>query len=104
VNQKQAGAVPWATLRGRDHGALRVLVFAILGYRDLEEIMTECEHVTIWRWVLRYAPVLNQRIRCELRHPIDSWRVDETYVRGAEIGLTCVGLWRRLAKRSTSCY
>ena len=31
----------------------------------------------------RYAPVLNQRIRRELRHPNRSWRVDETYVRVA---------------------
>jgi IS6 family transposase len=37
------------------------------------------DHVTIWRWVLRYAPLLNQRIRRELRRPNRSWRVDETY-------------------------
>jgi len=39
------------------------------------------DHVTIWRWVQRYAPVLNQRIRRELRRSNGSWRVDETYVR-----------------------
>jgi len=42
-----------------------------LSYRDVEEIMAErglsVDHVTIWRWVQRYAPVLNQRIRRELR-------------------------------------
>ena len=58
-----------------------------LTYRDLEEIMAErglsVDHVTIWRWVQRYAPVLNQRIRRELRRPNGSWRVDETYVRVA---------------------
>jgi IS6 family transposase len=58
-----------------------------LSYRDLEEIMVErgfsVDHVTIWRWVQRYAPVLNQRIRRELRRPNRSWRVDETYVRVA---------------------
>ena len=27
------------------------------------------DHVTIWRWVQRYAPVLNQRIRREIRLP-----------------------------------
>jgi IS6 family transposase len=37
----------------------------------------------IARWVLRYAPILSQRIRCEMRRPNCSWRVDETYVRGA---------------------
>ena len=55
-----------------------------LSYRDLEEIMVErglsVDHVQIWRRVQRYAPVLNQRIRRELRHPNRSWRVDETYV------------------------
>jgi len=58
-----------------------------LSYRDLEEIMAErglsVDHVTIWRWVQRYAPVLNQRIRRELRSPNRSWRVDETCIRVA---------------------
>jgi transposase, IS6 family len=56
-----------------------------LTYRDLEEIMAErnlsVDHVTIWRWVQRYAPILNQRIRREMRNPNRSWRVDETYVK-----------------------
>src|SRR4051794_24513365 len=34
-------------------------------------------------WVQRYAPILNQRIRRELRRPNRSWRVDETYVKVA---------------------
>jgi transposase-like protein len=58
-----------------------------LTYRDLEEIMAErglsVDHVTIWRWVQRYAPVLNRRMRREMRHPNRSWRVDETYVKVA---------------------
>jgi transposase-like protein len=58
-----------------------------LSYRDLEEMMAErglsVDHVTIWRWVQRYAPPLNQRLRREIRHPNRSWRVDETYVRVA---------------------
>jgi len=37
------------------------------------------DHVTIWRWVQHYAPILNARIRREIRHPNRSWRVDETY-------------------------
>jgi hypothetical protein len=41
------------------------------------------DHGTIWRWVQRYAPVLNQRLRREQRHPNGFWRVDETYVRVA---------------------
>jgi IS6 family transposase len=58
-----------------------------LSYRDLEEMMAErrlsVDYVTIWRWVQHYAPLLNQRLRRELRHPNRSWRVDETYVRVA---------------------
>ena len=41
------------------------------------------DHVTIWRWVQSYAPLLNQRIRRELRRPNRSWRADETYVKVA---------------------
>ena len=56
-----------------------------LSYRNLEEMMTErglaLDHSTIARWVLRYAPVLNERIRFEMRNPNRSWRVDETYIR-----------------------
>ena len=58
-----------------------------LSYQDLEEIMAErglsIDHGTAWRCVQRYAPILNQRIRREIRHPNRSWRVDETYVRVA---------------------
>src|SRR5947208_6382406 len=39
------------------------------------------DHVTIWRWVQRYAPELHQRCRSELRMTNRSWRVDETYLR-----------------------
>ena len=39
------------------------------------------DHVTIWRWVQRYAPELHQRCRSELRMANRSWRVDETYLR-----------------------
>ena len=41
------------------------------------------DHSTMARWVPQYAPVLNQRIRSEMRRQNRSWRVDETYVRVA---------------------
>jgi transposase, IS6 family len=41
------------------------------------------DHVTIWRWVQYYAPILNQRLMRDRRHPNRSWRVDETYVKVA---------------------
>jgi transposase-like protein len=59
-----------------------------LSFRNLEELMVErklsVDHVTIWRWVQRYAPELNRRCRPELRMTNRSWRVDETYLRVAD--------------------
>src|SRR5436305_12601387 len=56
-----------------------------LSFRNLEEMMAEqnliVDHVTIWRWVQRYAPELHRRCRPELRITNRSWRVDETYLR-----------------------
>ncbi len=58
-----------------------------LSYRDLEELMGErglsVDHSTIARWVLRYAPILNQRMRRHVRYPNRSWRVDATYLNPA---------------------
>ena len=56
-----------------------------LSYRDVEELLAErglhADHVTVWRWVQRYAPVMERRLRSRLRPTNDSWRVDETYIR-----------------------
>ena len=46
-----------------------------LTLRDLEELMAErglcVDHSTIGRWVLRYAPELNKRVRHKSAHRID---------------------------------
>ena len=56
-----------------------------LSFRDVEELFTErgleADHTTIWRWVQRYGPELEQRLRRQLKPTTKSWRVDETYVR-----------------------
>ena len=56
-----------------------------LSYRDVEELLAErglrADHVTVWRWVQRYAPGLERRLRRHLKPTNDSWRVDEMYVR-----------------------
>jgi IS6 family transposase len=55
-----------------------------LSYRDLEGIMRErgltVDHVTIFRWVQRYAPEINRRMRPHLKMSGTSYRIDETYV------------------------
>ena len=64
-----------------------------LSYRDVEELLAErglhADHGTVWRWVQRYAPELQRRLRGHLKPTNDSWRVDETYVR-------VKGKWRYL--------
>ena len=56
-----------------------------LSLRDVEELLEErcleADHTTVWRWVQRYGPELEQRLRRHLKPTNRSWRVDETYVR-----------------------
>jgi IS6 family transposase len=57
-----------------------------ISYRDIEQMMGErgvsVDHSTIYRWVQRYAPEMEKRLRWQWRHPQStSWRVDETYVK-----------------------
>ena len=53
-------------------------------FRDVEELLVErgreADHPTVWRWVQRYGPELEQRLRRHLKPTNKSWRVDETYV------------------------
>jgi len=39
------------------------------------------DHTTIYRWVQRYAPELEKRVRAPLKPTNASWRVDETYIK-----------------------
>lgn len=47
----------------------------------MQERGIELDHSTINRWVLKYAPELDKRIRRHLCGTNDSWRVDETYIK-----------------------
>jgi IS6 family transposase len=62
-----------------------------LSYRDVEELLaergTDVDHVTIYRWVQRFTPLLIDAAR-PCRHSVgDRWFVDETYVK-------VNGVWR----------
>ena len=62
-----------------------------LSYRDVEELLAErgveVDHVTVYRWVQRFTPLLAEAAR-PCRHAVgDRWFVDETYVKVA-------GRWR----------
>jgi len=56
-----------------------------LSYRDLEELLAEggieVDHVTLFRWVQRFTPILMDAAK-PCRHSVgSSWFVDETYVK-----------------------
>jgi transposase-like protein len=58
-----------------------------LSYRDVEELLTErgveVDHVTVYRWVQRFTPLLTDAAR-PCRHLVgDRWQVDETYMKVA---------------------
>lgn len=56
-----------------------------LSYRDLEEVMRErglsADRTTVWRWVQKYAPEINRRMRPHLKMSGTSYRLDETSVK-----------------------
>ncbi|MBE1491016.1 transposase-like protein [Plantactinospora soyae] len=62
-----------------------------LSYRDVEELLVErgieVDHVTIFRWVQRFTPLLADAARFTRHAPGDRWSVDETYVK-------VNGIWR----------
>jgi transposase-like protein len=62
-----------------------------LGFRDVEELLlergVEVDHVTVYRWVQRFTPLLADAARFARRSPGDRWFVDETYVK-------VNGVWR----------
>jgi len=56
-----------------------------LSYRDVAELLAErgiqVDHVTIYRWVRRFTPLLAEAAR-PCRHAVgDRWFVDETYLK-----------------------
>ncbi|MBS0987013.1 IS6 family transposase, partial [Acetobacter thailandicus] len=79
--------------KGR-HFHCEVIVWAVrwycrygISYRDLETMLAErgvsVDHSTIYRWVQRYAPEMEKRLRWYWKRPgfSRSWRVDETYIK-----------------------
>jgi IS6 family transposase len=58
-----------------------------LSYRKVEELLAErgidVDHVSIYRWVQRFTPLLIDAARPCRHIPGDGWFVDETYVKVA---------------------
>jgi transposase-like protein len=55
----------------------------------------EVDHSTVFRWVQRYAPEINKRIRPHLKMSGASFRIDETYIK---VGKTCKYLYHAVDK------
>jgi transposase-like protein len=71
--------------------AVRCYLRYCLSYRDVEELLAErgvqVDHVTLYRWVQRFTPLLADAARFARHAPGDRWFVDETYVK-------VNGVWR----------
>ena len=56
-----------------------------MSYRDIEELNgmrnLKVDHSTIHRWVLAFAPLLEQEFRKKKKPVLSSWRMDETYIK-----------------------
>jgi transposase-like protein len=74
-------------------GAVRWYLRFPLSFRDLERRLADrgvaVDHTTMYRWVQRFAPALERRLRRHLGPCRRPWHVDETCVRVA-------GQWRYL--------
>src|SRR5215213_2654721 len=57
------------------------------------------DHTTIFRWVQRYAPEINKRIRSHLKLAGASYRLDETYIK---VGQRWKYLYRALDKEGNT--
>ncbi len=62
-----------------------------LSYREVEELLAErgveVDHVTVYRWVQRFARLFADAARFARHSPGDRWFVDETYIK-------VNGVWR----------
>ncbi len=66
--------------------SVRWYVAYSLSYRNLEEMMSErgvsVDHSTLNRWVVHYAPLLEEEFRKKHKRNVGkSWRMDETYIK-----------------------
>jgi transposase-like protein len=71
-----------------------------VSYRDVEELLVErgveVDHVTVYRWVERFTPLLADAARFCRHAPGDRWHVDEPYVR-------VNGVWRYVYRAVDQC-
>ena len=59
----------------------------------------DVDHSTVFRWVQRYAPDINKRVRQHLKMSGTSYRVDETYIK---VEKECKYLYRAVDKEGNT--
>src|SRR4030095_15671198 len=90
---RPVSAVPFSAFKGFRFPP-EVIVLAVrwylrfgLSYRDVEELLAErgieVDHVSVYRWVQRFTPLLVDAARPCRPASDDRWFVDETYVKVA---------------------
>lgn len=66
------------------HAVFFCIRYAV-SYRDLEEILFErgvtVDHATLNRRVMKFAPLMADRVQARKRPTAKSWRMDETYIK-----------------------
>jgi hypothetical protein len=77
-----------------------------LSYCDIEELLCErgieVDHVTVYRWVQRFSPLLADAAHFARHSPGDRWFVGETYVKSTACGATSTA--RSTSTGSSSTY
>jgi transposase, IS6 family len=59
----------------------------------------DVDHTTVFRWVQKYAPEINKRLRPHLKLAGASYRIDETYIK---VGKYCKYLYRAVDKEGNT--
>jgi hypothetical protein len=73
---------------------------------DVEELLAErglrADHVTVWRWVQRYGPEMEQRCVGVSNQPTTVGEWTRRTCGSKANGCTCTGRWTPAVRRSTS--
>lgn len=71
-----------------------------LSYRELEEMASirgaKIDHATLQRWLIKFAPLIDQEVKKRKKPVGNSWRMDETYIK-------VNGKWVYLYRAIDSC-
>jgi putative transposase len=85
------------------YGRHRFPASITLSYRDVEDLLAErgldISYETVWRWVLKFGPLIARKLRQRRPRPSDRWHLDEMVVR---IAGRRMYLWRASITRAKS--